>query len=98
MQLVHTCNEYQDKITDFIGVDCDVLIFKTHKYSSYIVKMNNMDVIFTSNRDLNEVQKSWQRIADREITMSEVTKANKDYIKWSINSDIDLSFNEIQRK
>ena len=28
--------------------------------------------------------------------MSEVTKANKDYIKWSINSDIDLSFNEIQ--
>ena len=55
-----------------------------------------MDVIFTSNRDLNEKKKSWQRIADREITMSEVTKANKDYIKWSINSDIDLSFNEIQ--
>ena len=90
----NTGNEYQDKITDFIGVDCDVLIFKTHKYSGY--ERNNMDVIFTSNRDLNEVQKSWQRIADREITMSEVTKANKDYIKWSINSDIDLSFNEIQ--
>ena len=28
--------------------------------------------------------------------MSEVTKANKDYVKWSINSDIDLSFNEIK--
>ena len=24
----NTCNEYQDKITDFIGVDCDVLILK----------------------------------------------------------------------
>ena len=42
----NTCNEYQDKITDFIGVDCDVLIFKTHKYSGY--ERNNMDVIFTS--------------------------------------------------
>ena len=90
----NTGNEYQDKITDFIGVDCDVLIFKTHKYSGY--ERNNMDVIFTSNRDLNEVQKSWQRIADREITMSEVTKANKDYVKWAVHSDMDINFIDIQ--
>ena len=90
----NTGNEYQDKITDFIGVDCDVLIYKTHKYSGY--ERNNMDVIFTSNRDLNEVQKSWQRIADREITMSEVTKANKDYVKWAVHSDMDINFIDIQ--
>ena len=90
----NTGNEYQDKITDFIGVDCDVLIYKTHKYSGY--ERNNMDVIFTSNRDLNEVQKSWQRIADRKITMSEVTKANKDYVKWAVHSDMDINFIDIQ--
>ena len=90
----NTGNEYQDKITDFIGVDCDVLIFKTHKYSGY--ERNNMDIIFTSNRELSEVQKSWQRIADREITMSEVTKANKDYVKWAVHSDMDINFIDIQ--
>ena len=92
--LANTGHPYNDKITDFIGAKCDALIFKTHNYSNY--ERANMDIIFTSNRELSEVQKSWQRIADREITMSEVTKANKDYIKWAVHSDMDINFIDIQ--
>lgn len=28
--------------------------------------------------------------------MSEVTKANKDYIKWAVHSDMDINFIDIQ--
>ena len=55
-----------------------------------------MDIIFTSNRELSEVQKSWQRISDRQITMDDVHKANKDYVKWAVHSDMDINFIDIQ--
>ena len=92
--LANTGHLYNDKITDFIGAKCDALIYKTHSYSNY--ERANMDIIFTSNRELSEVQNSWQRIADRQITMDEVHKANKDYVKWAVHSDMDINFIDIQ--
>ncbi len=92
--LANTGHIYNDKITDFIGAKCDALIFKTHNYSNY--ERANMDIIFTSNRELSEVQNSWQRIADRQITMDEVHKAYKDYVKWAVHSDMDINFIDIQ--
>lgn len=84
----------RQKIDDFNNKDIDVLIYKTHEYNKS--DREKMNIIFTSYRNLDEIQPSWQRISNREITNNEVQHAYKNYLNWEQVSDYDMSFYDIK--
>lgn len=85
-----------DKIEDLKDCDKDFLLFKTHPYKEEDKKL--MNLIFTSDRNLDEVRKSFESLMVNEIphSIETIKEFYMDFLKWDKYSNYTMNYESLK--